>query len=77
MRRKRDLNGWSTLTKAIWANDPEGHKKPTDNCQMKSELNGLYYNGYMFSPECAEDAFGEACEKTCEMILVDIMKGNK
>jgi hypothetical protein len=35
---------------------------------------GLYYNGYLGSPDVAEDYFGEACRKLAAEILDDILK---
>lgn len=73
MRRKRDKDTWSNETKKAWSNDPNGFEKAAGNHQMKSSINGLFYNGYAGSPEGAEDAFGEAFEKTAEAIMIDCL----
>ncbi len=51
-----------------------GSKEPTDYKRYKSKVDGLYYNGYLMSPECAEEAFGPACRKMARLIEADVNK---
>lgn len=50
----------------------KGFKSPKFNHGFKSRIDGLYYNGYMGSPDAAEDAFGECFRNIAKKIENEI-----
>jgi hypothetical protein len=55
----------------------EGLKEPTSECRYKAKRDGLYYNGYMSSIDCAYDSFDEAWKKIADELKADIEKESK
>jgi len=47
---------------------------PNGNCQYRSEIDGHYYKSYIGSPDCAEDAFGEATRKCAEALKKELFR---
>ena len=48
-----------------------GTKEPTESNKYLAR-NGLYYNGYALSADCAEDAFGECFKKMADELWSDV-----
>lgn len=46
--------------------------EPETNKMYKAR-NGLYYNGYIHSDDCAQDAFGEAFKKTADLLEKELL----
>lgn len=57
-----------------WKNDLRGCTLPSDNCRYQSKINGLYYNGFIHSPEGAEEMFGPMFREIADLILKDLEK---
>lgn len=49
----------------------ECYTEPTGNCRYLAR-DGYYYNGYLLSSDCAEDAFGEAFRKMADELAKDL-----
>lgn len=51
-----------------------GVPNPEDGKHYKAR-NGLYYNGYCLSADCAEDAFGECMKKLSDELEKELKDG--